>query len=257
VAVLTVVQPSSFTNGSFESGTAGWTVTGNAEVPTGTFYAPTDGTRNAAFNAGQSTPNGVISQTVTTTSGQSYTLSFDVGVLAFNFNEQRMQVTVQGSTTLLNTTISLFGDGTGNTRWTSRSFPITANSSATTVTFRDVSPGTANLDLTLDKVQFIPQAGGAGLQSLSARPDSRLEAVGVERLGKAAIARSPAGWKITGFASRSGTYRLEHSANLDSWTPLSEISTAAGEVLQFEDREAPGAHGFYRIVPAEAGQAPE
>ncbi|MHC1766869.1 MAG: immunoglobulin domain-containing protein [Verrucomicrobiia bacterium] len=255
VAVLTVVQPSNLKNGSFEAELTDWVVSGNVQAD-GAYYGPTDGLRTAVFNAGQSTPNGVLSQMVATTPGQAYTLTFDVGVLAFNFNAQQIQVTVQGNSTLVNSTISLSGDGTGKTKWTSRSFSFNADSSAAVVTFRDTSPATLNLDLTLDRVQFVAQGGGAGLLSLTSGSTPRLQQSG-DGAAVTSITRSQAGWTITGFASRRGTYQLERSEDLDFWTVLGQTSAAGGGVLKFDDQDAPGMKAFYRIIPADNGQAAE
>ena len=95
-AVLTVTQAEVFTNGSFEAGTAGWTQTGNFQIWTG---GGTDGAKFVAFNAGQATPNGVFSQGFKTTIGNTYELAFDAGVAGWNWNEQRLQVTVSGAGT--------------------------------------------------------------------------------------------------------------------------------------------------------------
>jgi hypothetical protein len=105
-----------------------------------------------AFNAGQATPNGILSQSVTTTPGQTYTLSFNVGVLSYNANEQRLQVTATGSGSLLARTVCLYGNGYGTAKWTSQSFTFVADSTTTTVAFKDVSTVTHNLDLLLDYV---------------------------------------------------------------------------------------------------------
>ncbi len=256
VAVLTVAEPVAFKNGSFESGLADWTVSGNVQASTGTFYAPTDGQRTAVFNAGQSTPNGVVSQTVTTTPGQAYTVSFDAGVLAYNASAQLLRVTVQGNSTLVDSTLSFSGDGTGTTKWTSRSFSFTADSPSVVLTFRDLSPATLNLDLTLDRVQLVPQGGGAGLLAFAVS-DGRGGQGLDKKAGAASITWSPTGWTITGFASRRGIYRLERSEDLDSWTALGEISAAVGGILEFQDQDAPGLRAFYRIVPVDNGQASE
>ena len=153
VAVLTVAQPGTLTNGSFESGYTGWTHSGNQFSVSGGGYQASNGTNLVAFNGGNQTPNGVLSQSFTTTSGQSYTLAFDVGVLAYNLNQQRLQVTVQGGSLLLSQTVTVTGDGTGVSRWTPQSFTFVANSATTTLTFQDVSTATMALDLLLDNVR--------------------------------------------------------------------------------------------------------
>ena len=146
-------------NGSFESGYTGWTETGNQEIRTVTNdpfpLTATDGTHMCSFNEGQTTPNGVLSQTVATTPGTSYTLAFDVAVSGYQTNlQQRMQVTVQdGSISLSSKTITLTGQGTG-TWWTPQSLTFTATGSSATLTFYDTSLDTINTDLLLDNVRI-------------------------------------------------------------------------------------------------------
>lgn len=72
-------------NGGFESGLAGWlTNSGNISVQSAPPYLATEGTKLLAFNTGNSSPNGVLSQEVTLATGHRYRLEFDVGNLAYN-----------------------------------------------------------------------------------------------------------------------------------------------------------------------------
>jgi hypothetical protein len=152
-ATLVVLGVGSIANGNFESGEAGWTATGNRVVVSAPPYVASDGVSAMSFNGGQKTPNGVVSQSFGTTIGQSYTLSFDVGAFSVvNQNEQRLQVTVQGSSTLVSQTVSVFAPGNG-TQYVARSVAFVANSTTTVLTFRDVSPTTTNVDLMLDDVR--------------------------------------------------------------------------------------------------------
>src|SRR3954471_21086571 len=134
--------PSAITNGSFESALTGWTPTGNLSVgtmtsPPGTLTA-TDGVKTVTFNDGNRAPNGVLKQTFATIPGATYNLAFDVGVTGWQTTlEERLQVLVQGSGTLLSQTVSVFGKGT-TTAWTSKSYSFVANTAATTLTFTDV-----------------------------------------------------------------------------------------------------------------------
>jgi hypothetical protein len=113
-----------------------------------------------SFNEGQTTPNGVLSQTLATTPGTTYTLAFDVAVSGYQTTlQQRMQVTVQdGFNSLLTKTITLNGQGTG-TWWTPQSYTFTATGSSATLTFYDTSVETFNTDLLLDNVRVT--AGGS------------------------------------------------------------------------------------------------
>jgi hypothetical protein len=147
-------------NGSFESGTAGWTALGNYIVASASNGPPaltaTDGAKVIRFNNSDQTPNGVFSQTFATVPGTTYSLSFDVGAVATSStSEQRLQVSVQGAgASLLSRTVSVFGQGTG-TWWTNQSYTFVANSTATTLTFSDVSPTTTNIDLVMDNVRVV------------------------------------------------------------------------------------------------------
>ena len=145
-----------FTNGGFENGYFGWTATGNQALMSSAPYVPAEGSYVVAFNSGQATPNGELTQTFNTIVGQTYTVAFDVGVLAFNTHEQRLRVVAEGSTERLAQTISIYGLGGGATRWISASYPFVADSPTTTLTFRDISPTSANLDLLLDNIRVTP-----------------------------------------------------------------------------------------------------
>lgn len=140
-------------NGSFEDAFTGWTSSGN-QLIVGNSPNATDGLAYIAFNAGQSTPNGVLEQDIPTEAGVRYSVRFDIGVLAYNGNEQRLALEVMdgSSSTLLQETVSIFGQGGGSIIWQPRGFTFTATGETTTVRFRDTSPSTTNLDLLLDRV---------------------------------------------------------------------------------------------------------
>ncbi len=148
------VSLEALTNGGFEDNLVGWTSSGNLSVKNAAPYVTTEGAKLVAFNSDQLTPNGVLSQTFATTVGQSYQLSFDVGALGYNTNEQRCQVSLVGSSSLVSETIAIRAPNAGNTRWVAKSYNFTANSTSTTLTFTDVSTNTANIDLVLDNVRL-------------------------------------------------------------------------------------------------------
>ena len=56
-----------FNNGSFEQDYTQWQATGNQEIVTAPAYLVTDGRKAVLFNAGQTEPNAVLSQTFSTT----------------------------------------------------------------------------------------------------------------------------------------------------------------------------------------------
>lgn len=176
---VTVAPPSLFVNGSFEAGETGWTMTGNRVIyaSDGTYVA-FDGSKTAIFNAGNSTPDAVISQTFNTTPGQTYQLSFHVGILAVSGVEQKLQFAVAGTGTLLTQTEILLGNSQGNTIWTAKTYSFTANSSNTSLTFADISPTTFGADLLLDNVSVTPvlanRAPIAAAESYSTAPGATL-----------------------------------------------------------------------------------
>jgi hypothetical protein len=108
------------------------------------------------FNGVQAIPNGVLSQTFLTTAGTIYNLNFDLGVVAWRSNApETARVTAVGSGTLLSQDVSVRGKGgTGTTTaFTPEAFTFTANSSSTTLSFKDISSATQNIDLLLDNVR--------------------------------------------------------------------------------------------------------
>jgi VCBS repeat-containing protein len=144
------------TNGSFELDLAGWTSSGNLEIKSAAPYLPTDGTKLVAFNAGQSTPNGVLTQSFATTVGVPYVLAFDAGALGLT-SQQRMQLAVTGSSSLVSQTITVSGPGGSGTTWAPQSFAFVANSTTTTMTFTDTSTTSNAVDLLLDNVRLTAQ----------------------------------------------------------------------------------------------------
>ena len=147
-------------NGSFEQVTGlipdHWTVSGNHVIETSDTYpnrSSTDGTKMAAFNAFQLTPNAVFSQSFPTTPGKQYALQFDLGIYAFNTNTQRMQVTVSGNSQLLSQLETLTGDGNETAVWTPRTYTFIADSTNTTLSFADQSPTSDSIDMLLDNVR--------------------------------------------------------------------------------------------------------
>ncbi|MEO7100587.1 MAG: SUMF1/EgtB/PvdO family nonheme iron enzyme [Luteolibacter sp.] len=141
-------------NGGFESGYTGWTVSGNQSIAAVAPYVATQGSKLVAFSNGNTAPNGVLSQSFATVPGSSYTVRFDMGILAYNNSEQRLQVDLNGSSPLVSQTFSISRLGSGVIRWLERSVSFTANSGTTVLTFRDRSTTSVSVDLLLDNVRF-------------------------------------------------------------------------------------------------------
>jgi VCBS repeat-containing protein len=146
-------SPPAITNGGFEDDYAGWTATGNQEIKTSPQYDPSEGSKLVAFNTGQSSPDATLSQTFATTVGQSYGLTFDMGVFSFNTLQQRLALSVEGSGTLVSDALTIDGIGGGNTKWVPESYVFVANSPTTTVTFTDISTTSDSIDLLIDRVE--------------------------------------------------------------------------------------------------------
>ncbi|MGD9418724.1 MAG: Ig-like domain-containing protein [Verrucomicrobiota bacterium JB025] len=156
---ITVTQTVTATlvNGSFEDAFNGWQTTGNLKVDT--WPAPTDGSALVVLNSANSTPNATLTQSFATTPGVTYTLSFDYGVFAYNTSQQRLGVTLTGTSLLLSQTATINGTGSGNINWSSASYDFTADSPTTTLTLTDTSPATNALDMLLDNIRLSTGSG--------------------------------------------------------------------------------------------------
>jgi len=144
-------------NGSFESGLTDWTATGS--VRAAVQGNSTDGTHVAVFSYGDNPNDGVLSQTVTTTVADGYTLSFDFGAYSIQYpgQLQRMRVQVIGGSTLLDMTVSAIGSSP--TIFPSFSSTFVADATNITVKFSDASGTTTSIDGLLDNVQLVQLAG--------------------------------------------------------------------------------------------------
>lgn len=137
-------------NPGFANGTIGWTVTGNYDTTT-----RSGGSGMALrFNAGQKTPNAIASQTLTTVPGLGYTVSFDYGIVSWNATSQTVQVNVDGATPI--TTQQWSATGTSVLTFSRKSFTFVANSTSTTLTFKDISTATDSIDSAIGDVVVDP-----------------------------------------------------------------------------------------------------
>ena len=149
-----------FTNGSFEDDLNGWTVSGNVRAYRAKdSFTASDGDKVATFNAGDQAPTGVISQRFPTTPGASYTLTFDVGAFSVvNRATMRLEATISGTALRTSKAVSVTATGSGS-RYVTESLTFVADSTSTTLTLRDVSTGTTDVDLMVDDVRV--QTAGA------------------------------------------------------------------------------------------------
>ncbi|MEM1107089.1 MAG: LamG-like jellyroll fold domain-containing protein [Planctomycetota bacterium] len=141
------------TNGDFSAGSSGWSTSGAAGVNASAMR----------FGSGNNPGPHSVSQTISTTSGETYVLEFDYRDDNTSWNQQ-LQVTIDGSTNLL-TTPQILTDTDGDTFVRYR-FTFTADSASSLLTFTDTSDDAGSLsaesggvDGYLDNVS-VRQAGG-------------------------------------------------------------------------------------------------
>lgn len=229
------VGPSLLLNPSFEAGYDGWTASGNQSIE---WYTPTDGLRVADFNSENREPDATLSQSFATTPGQYYILTFDAGILAYTTDSQSAEVKVSGNAVLLSETVNLQGDGTGIPRWTEKGYAFTADSSTTTLTFRDLSTATIGIDFLLDNVRVSAATPQAAAAYQFPEPELSTPSMSIAS-GETSLAMN---------AEQSGTYVFEQSTDLKTWRVLDEMHCETGDTVRFLDTPAPGEPKmFYRI----------
>ena len=141
------------TNGDFETGTlSGWTATGNVLAVLSAFSGFTDpayGQYVALFNTADTSPTGVLSQTIATLAGQDYVLTFDYGVYGPTPSGQSLRAEADdGATTLAFTSAITLSAATQTF-----SLAFTAISGSTTILFTDFATNdTISQDGALDNV---------------------------------------------------------------------------------------------------------
>ena len=131
-------NPQQAVNGDFSSGATGWTSTGNTTFTT-----------DLRFNDGDRTPNGIVTQTIATRPGQTYTLSYDSFRAGAGAGTVSLDVSARdGSTVLASQTVSK----TNASGTTTQALTFTATGYSTTLRFADTSTATVNLDIGIDNV---------------------------------------------------------------------------------------------------------
>ncbi len=142
------------TNGSFESGITGWTISG-AGTNACAGQGATHGTKSLAFNSGNAPNAGIASTSIATVAGQVYSVSFDLGAYAVTSGinaAQLLNFQVLGSTTLINETVADAGSNPNS--FSNFRFSFVADSGSTTLRFADASSSTNAIDLMLDNVKM-------------------------------------------------------------------------------------------------------
>lgn len=156
----TTVKP--LVNGGIENGAWGWTASGNVRAIPVPAYLPTEGSTVASFNTGNTAPNGVLSQTVSTVPGRIYLLSFDAGILSYVRSWQKMETHISGSEAGP-WQFSEPGAGKGIVEWRKVSITFTAHENLAKIEFKDTSDETNSVDLLLDNVKLLEVPPGFSL----------------------------------------------------------------------------------------------
>lgn len=145
--------PVNLVNRGFEQGLAGWTVSGNVRPDASPPYIPSEGKRLVSFNAGNTVPNGSLSQSFAVVPGVKHRVTFEAGTLSYNTFVQRIELEARyGGPTYSSRMWELRGLGDGKVKWETVSLEFLPTASPATITFRDRSPSSVGLDLLLDNV---------------------------------------------------------------------------------------------------------
>ncbi len=139
-------------NSSIEVGTSDWTLAGNVVRQTG--QGASDGDYAFQFSHLDSANTGVVSTTIATTIGQTYTVTFDMAAFGSALGlgqHQAMEVLLIGSANLVTDTIT--DTGSDPASFDSYRYTFVADSTTTTLQFSDNSSVTTSVDLVLDNIR--------------------------------------------------------------------------------------------------------
>ena len=150
-----------FQNGDFETGDlTGWNYFGNSGVATGTFPwgIPSEGNCFFDFNGGNTTPDGIIQQTIKVTPGSKYLLSFDFAKGGNGSGTAALKVEAIGKNVLAteNFSNSVGGLPGKYTRYTLTFIP---DDTIAIIRFTDASIGTNNFDVLIDDIVLHQYSG--------------------------------------------------------------------------------------------------
>jgi len=152
--------PNIVANGDFETppfdvngDINGWAV-GSPFKVTATAEGATSGTHAAAFNVGGDSQGTTLTQTLQTSPGHLYVLSFDTGLFGQKGGPVLMHVQALGGSAVLDQTVAAADVGFQHYQ-----FFFTADSTTTTLQFADVGAGNGGSDTLLDTVAVGAQQG--------------------------------------------------------------------------------------------------
>lgn len=243
-----VAGPDLIANGGFESGLGGWLSSGNVKLAQGPPYLPSEGIQLLAFNGGNQTPNGVVSQALATQVGQTYQLSFDIGVLAFNTTTQSLGVSIVGNAIISSQKYNLKTIKGKTILWKSESLSFIANSKTTTLTFSDRSSTSHSIDLLLDNIRIV-----STIPSLTVTPPAT-SSIGRIPFSTGAKLTVQSGHNIIRIdANLPGHYFLERSPDLLVWARIDEVLLEGPAGIEFVDESASpiSVSHYYRIGHSE------
>ncbi|HSP42974.1 MAG TPA: hypothetical protein VLO11_08890, partial [Luteolibacter sp.] len=215
------------TNSSFEKDFHGWSNSGR--LRTRDSEAATHGDNLANFSYGDGPNDGVLHTTFPTVPGKTYRLEFDLGVMSFNTNLQRLRASLHGGQTLLTEIISMSGIGAGLTVWEPKNYEFTADSEITTLFFEDVSSTSTAVDLNIDHVKVIDVAASSESSGLTL-PAGGSVSFSVRFKPTRAGARS-AKFRLMKDGDSDDAYRFnlhaDGSVSFDEWLVLKENGNPA------------------------------
>ncbi|MCA9057022.1 MAG: cadherin domain-containing protein, partial [Planctomycetaceae bacterium] len=196
------------TNGSFESDLTGWTTSG--VVGASTAQTPSDGTKQAIFNSGGGANDGVLSQNVATTIGQTYTVFFDYAAYGAA-TAQTLRFEAIGAATLVNQALVSVGASPGDHR--TYAFTFVADSTTTTLRFSDEGSNAASTDIDLDNVRMYSGVPTVAENSTGGTLVARLGANDPD--GHDDVTYSLVGGDTTNFEVVGSELRVKSGATLD------------------------------------------
>ncbi len=144
-----------FNNGDFSSGDLGyWNSSGNVQAFSNT----------AAFNGSNTTPNGVISQQISTVNGQTYTFAGDVIRVGAGAGTVRLRLDIIDDVTSAVIATQNLTAVSGTASFTQA---FTGNGNNFSIKFTDVSSVTTNVDISVDNLTLSPNASTTGTNYLN------------------------------------------------------------------------------------------